>query len=165
MTPEEFSKHFAQLAVSVQNAINRDLPRIVGNKAASLFRQNFQNEGFFGKKWQEVNRRKTKTVTYKTKSGLQRSKTVKTGKGADGSRKILTGRTGDLGRSLKVRTAPGVAVIYSDIKYSRAHNDGTSNAGRGNRTKIPQRQFIGDSPELEKAVRDNIEQAMNKIFK
>ena len=165
MTPEEFSKHFAQLELNVQNALNHDLPLIVGNKAASLFRKNFQEEGFFGAKWKDVKRRQTKTATYKTKSGKQRSKTAKVGKGADGSRKILTGRTGDLGRSLKVRTQPGAAIIYSDVKYSRAHNDGTSTAGRGRHTKIPQRRFIGDSPELEKVVKAKIEETMKKIFK
>ena len=165
MTPEQFRKSLASLHINVAKAIHTDLPRIAGNEAARLFRQNFQQEGFFGQKWVEVNRRKTKTVDYKTKSGKFKSKTVKVTKGADGSRKILTGRTSDLGRSIKVATAPGIAVIYSDVEYSRAHNDGTANAGRGRKTRIPKRQFIGDSPELERAVRNKIEETMNKIFK
>ncbi|MFZ4707498.1 MAG: phage virion morphogenesis protein, partial [Bacteroidales bacterium] len=151
--------------MNVKRAINSDIPRIAGNEAARLFRQNFQNEGFFGKKWKEVNRRGTKTTGYKTKAGKQKTKTVRAGKGADGSRKILTGRTGNLGRSIKVRTEPGTAIIYSDVKYSAAHNSGAQNAGRGRRTKIPQRQFIGNSPELERSVKSKIEYALNFIFK
>jgi len=165
MTPEEFSKHFAKLEVNVHKALNHDLPRIVGNQAAKLFRKNFQEEGFFGQKWKDVKRRQSKTVSYKTKAGKQRSKTVRVGKGADGSRKILTGRTGNLGRSLKVKTQPGTAIIYSDVEYSAAHNYGTATAGRGRDTKITQRRFIGDSPELEKVVKAKIEETMNKIFK
>jgi phage gpG-like protein len=165
MTPEQFKNHLAQLKLNVKTALNRDLPRIIGNKAASLFRQNFQKEAFFDDKWEEVNRRKTKTVSYKTKKGLRKSKIVKIGKGAAGSRKILTGSTGDLGRSLKIKTETGAAIIYSDLKYARAHNDGTATAGRSRNTKIQQRRFIGHSPELEKVVLATIEETMNKIIK
>jgi phage gpG-like protein len=165
MTPAQFAKHLASLEIYIKKAIDEDIPKRAGNEAARLFRQNFQQEGFFGQKWKDVQRRGTKTATYKTKSGKFKTKTVTVGKGVDGSRKILTGRTGDLGRSIKVATAPGTAIIYSDIKYSRAHNDGTANAGRGRRTTIPQRRFIGDSPELQTAVRNTIEAAMSKLFK
>jgi len=58
MTPDQFNKHLAHLNINIKKAINTGLPRMAGNEAARLFRQNFQKEGFFGAKWQEVNRRK-----------------------------------------------------------------------------------------------------------
>ncbi len=165
MTPEQFRKQLANMHLNVEKAINEDIPRIAGNEVARLFRQNFQQEGFFGKKWDEVNRRKTKEVSYKTKNGKLKTKTITNARGADGKRKILTGRTGDLGRSIKVKTEPRKAIIYSDLKYSLAHNEGTSNAGRGGRTRIPKRQFIGDSPEVQAAVERIIKDQFNNIFK
>jgi phage gpG-like protein len=165
MTPEQFKKHFAHLSIDINKAINSDIPNMAGNEAARLFRQNFQKEGFFGKKWQNVKRRGTRTITYKTKTGQIKTKMIKVANGAAGYRKILTGRTGDLGRSIKVKTSPGKAIIYSDLAYSVAHNEGTKNAGRRRNIKIPQRQFIGDSPELQRAIKTKIEETMNKLFR
>jgi phage gpG-like protein len=165
MTPEQFKQHFANLEINFKQAVNRDLPRIAGNEAARLFRINFQKESFFDKKWDEVQRRQTRTVTYTTKKGVTKTRTVKAAKGAAGSRKILTGKTGNLGRSIKVKTETGKAIVYSDVAYSKAHNQGTSNAGRKRNTKIPQRQFIGDNPQLAEALKRKIEQTMNKILK
>lgn len=147
MNIQEFSKYFAQAKVEIKQAINSDIPRIVGNRAASMFRQNFQNEGFFGQRWQEVKRRMDPTT-----------------KGADARRKILTGRTGNLGRSLEVTSGNGKAVITSDLPYSAAHNEGTSNAGRGRHTRIPRRQFMGDHPEIDRMVEKEIEKSINKIL-
>lgn len=66
----------------------------------------------------------------KAKEDGVKTRTVPPAKGADGQRRILTGRTGDLGRSIRWKTEPGRAVIYSDLPYAAAHNDGTTSAGR-----------------------------------
>lgn len=81
-------KHFARLQLEIKQAIDHDLPIIIGNEAVRLFKKNFQDEGFFGKPWQQVKRRQTHTVKYKTKSGM-RSRIVPKAKGAAGTRKIL----------------------------------------------------------------------------
>ena len=86
-------------------------------------------------------------------------------KGAAGRRKILTGDTGNLGRSIRTHIGAGVATVYSDLSYSAAHNEGTSNAGRGRKTKIPQRKFIGDHPQLQAAIRAKIEIKLKEIIK
>ncbi|OQC36552.1 MAG: hypothetical protein BWX63_01805 [Bacteroidetes bacterium ADurb.Bin041] len=62
MTPEQFKKRFANMQISLKTAINNDLPLVVGNEVARLFRINFQEEGFFGKKWIEVQRRQSRTI-------------------------------------------------------------------------------------------------------
>lgn len=81
-------KHFARLQLEIKQAIDHDLPIIIGNEAVRLFKKNFQDEGFFGKPWQQVKRRQTHTVKYKTKSGMH-SRIVPKAKGAAGTRKIL----------------------------------------------------------------------------
>ena len=108
MNHTQFTIHIEKLTEAIQNAITHDLPEILGNKAASMFRQNFQNEGFFGKKWGEVRRRHPEFKF----------------PGADGSRKILSGRTGNLGRSIRYKVGKGQAVVYSDAVYAKIHNEG-----------------------------------------
>jgi len=163
MTPEQFNKYLANFQINVKNA-QGDLPRIAANEAARQFRKNFQDESFFGQKWEEVQRRQTKTVKYKTKSGKEKTKTVKRGKGADGSRKILTGRTADLGKSINIKIEPNKAIVYSDLPYSAAHNEGTRTAGRGRNTKIPKRQFIGNHPVVQDAILKEITKRMNQAL-
>lgn len=156
-------KPFAQISVKIKQAIDRDLPVICGNEAVRLFKRNFQEEGFFGKPWQEVKRRQSHTVAVRTKRGV-RTRTVPPAKGAAGSRKILTGDTGDLGRSIRMKPGRGEVTIYSDLPYSAVHNDGL-HAGRGKGFKMPRRQFIGDSPELQRALKAKIEEHLKKIIR
>lgn len=135
---------FAQIQIELKQAIDHDLPIIIGNEAVSMFKKNFHQEGFFGKPW-------------------QRSKRIGKAKGADGVRKTLTGRTGDLGRSIKMKPAPGKVTIYSDVPYAAVHNEGLR-AGRGKGFTMPRRQFMGDSPELHRVLREKIEKHLNKIL-
>lgn len=153
---------FAQLKLKIKQAIDHDLPVICGNEAVRLFKQNFQKEGFFGRPWQEVKRRQTRTVSVRTKSGV-RTRTIPPAKGAAGSRRILTGDTGDLGRSIKMKPGTAEVTIYSDLTYSAVHNEGL-HAGRGRGFKMPKRQFIGDSPELQRALKAKIEAYLKKII-
>ncbi|MBP3762928.1 MAG: phage virion morphogenesis protein [Bacteroidales bacterium] len=149
MTIEEFNKYFANLTIRLQRELASDIPKKVGNKAVQLFKDNFQKEGFFGKAWKEVKRRLHP-------SGKNRA--------AD-TRAILTGPTGNLGRSIQYVVRDGSVVVESDLPYSAAHNEGTTNAGRSHNVHIPQRQFIGDSPELQQAIEDIITKEMNKALK
>jgi phage gpG-like protein len=166
MTPKEFERYFASMSVSMNRAVQGgDLAKVAANEAARLFRQNFREEGFFGKKWDEVQRRKTHEVRYKTHSGKIKTRTVKRGKGVMGSRKILTGATGNLGRSIRTRVNGNSAIVYSDLPYSVTHNEGTNNAGRGHHTRIAQRKFIGEHPTVTAAMKTKIEEYLNRIIK
>ena len=136
---------FAQLQIELKQAIDHDLPLKVGNEAVSMFKKNFQQEGFFGKPW-------------------QRSKRIGKAKGADGVRKTLTGRTGDLGRSIKMKPAPGKVTIYSDVPYAAVHNEGLR-AGRGKGFTMPRRQFMGESRELTQKITKLIETEIGRILK
>lgn len=153
MTIEEMKGKIAQQKIDIERAINDDIPRKVGNRIVRMTKQNFQDEGYFGKRWQEVKRRQP-----------HRKGHSKHYNGSDTRRKILTGRTGDLGRSIKARPDKASVTIYSDLPYSAAHNEGSQNAGRGHRTKIPKRQFLGDHPKVEKETHDIIEHEITKII-
>ena len=149
MTPEQFKIKLETQKAQLAEAINRDLPVIIGKKAVDLFTENFQKEGFQDngvQPWKEVQRRTRKV------------------RGAAGSRKILTGKTGDLGRSIKYEIAPGQVTVFSDVIYADVHNEGLR-AGRGAGFTMPKRQFIGDSADLDNIVQKEIEKALNNILK
>jgi phage gpG-like protein len=147
MKPEQITLHLNNISTALQQAIGNDLLETAGNIATKAFKKNFQDEGFFGEKWQEVDRRKVGTKTYNA---------VKNKHPDDTKRKILTGRTGNLGRSIDYDVVPGAAVVYSDTEYGNYHN-----AGDG---KIPKRQFMGSHPTLEKEIKEAIKERIDKIF-
>lgn len=142
MPPNDFKQKIARMAVQIKQAVDADLPKIIGNKATGMFKQNFQHEGFFGQKWKEVKRRQhpPKHSRYP----------------ADARRKILTGRTANLGRSIRYTTGRGVAVVYSDAPYSQYHNEGTS--------RLPQRQFLGNHKKIEQMAKAEIERRIGNIL-
>lgn len=143
MTPDEFKRKIAKMSVELRNCIDNDLPKIIGNRAVKMFKENFQGEGFFGERWKNVKRRTNPP---------KRSKHP-----ADATRKILTGRTGNLGRSIKCQTAKGVATIYSDLPYSKFHNDGTN--------RLPRRRFLANHPKIEAMAKAEIERRIGNILK
>lgn len=144
-------KYFSSMSVRVREAIEHDIPKKVGNRLVAAFKRNFQTESFFGKRWQDVQRR---THPNKAQAGK-----------ADSLRKILTGRTGDLGRSIRYKAEDRRVTVYSDLPYSAAHNEGTATAGRGHKTRIPQRQFMGDHPQVRRIVRDTVNREIARALR
>ena len=144
---------FAAKVAKAAAYLRDDFPRIVGVEAVAHFKEGFQNEGFTDRtleKWQDVKRRTSPSVAQAAR--------------ASASRKILTGETGDLGDSLDYNENYNEVSIYSDLDYAQAHNEGTTTAGRGRSTTIPQRQFMGDSATLIQKIDDILEQKLNTIF-
>jgi len=160
MSTTTYSADFAGLKVEFKNACNRILIK-AGNEIALMIKENFLNEGFFGQHWQEVKRRQPRTIIVKTKSG-RKKKTIPCAKGAAGKRRILTGDTGNLRRSIRYKVTDNKLIIYSDVVYAKIHNEGGM-AGRGLKTKIPKRQFIGPHPQLDKKIKSIIENELKKI--
>ena len=170
MTPEEFQQRIKTIEKEFKELYNRYAPTIAGKAAVRLFKENFQKEGFFGEKWQEVKRRQSETS--------RNFKTVKRGAGkgevraknAWARRKILTGETGDLGSSIKCKVLKnGTALVYTDQNafdskepYGRVHNEGL-HAGRGSGFTMPKRQFMGNHPTLRKAIVEEIERKLKEI--
>lgn len=149
MKPDEFTLGLKKLRLSAQKYINNDAPRIAGRTAVNFFADSFLKEGFTNRslrKWVEVKRRQNAKV-----------------KGAAAVRKILTGETGDLGRSIDYKVGKAMARIFSDKPYAAAHNKGTSKAGRNRRVRIPKRQFIGDSYELNQRIIKEVTRKLKKL--
>lgn len=161
MTPEQFQQRLKSLKIEFKELTDKYAPTIAGRTAVRLFKQNFQQEGFFGDKWKEVQRRQSWTRTYKS---------VKKKHPKDTVRKILSGRTGDLGRSIAYKAnTDGSVLIYtkkesfkSKEPYGRVHNEGL-HAGRGSGFTMPKRQFIGDHPELRQEIIKEIERKLTEI--
>lgn len=151
MTPEQFTECTAAIHVEIEHALNKTIPMKVANLATKLFKESFQNESFFGQKWPDVRRR-----THPPK---------RTKYPADRQRKILTGRTGNLGRSIRWRIEDRTAIVYSDVVYSRVHNEGAQGVGRKRRARIPQRQFIGQHKQIDDMVKATIDKEITLIFK
>ena len=146
MEIQDFSRHLDGLGKELRRQLERDLPEKIGNLAVRLFKRNFQEESFFGRKWKEVKRR------------------LHGAKGAAGIRKILTGPTGNLGRSIQYTPHRGSVTVHSDLPYAEAHNEGTTTAGRGRHTTIPQRRFMGEDKQLTDAIEQLITKEISKAL-
>jgi len=164
MTPEEFKKYLASLDKKIENA-KRDSLKVIGKEVATLFKRNFEQEGFFGDKWDDVKRRDKIKVSYRTKKGKKKYKERPRARGAAGRRKILHGQGRNLSRSIKHKVEGNTVTIFSDLPYSAAHNEGTTNAGRNRNITIPKRQFIGENPEVDTLVKNTLEQIISKAIK
>ena len=160
MDGKNFEQYLAKLRIDIERTLNDDVPLVAANKVASLFRRNFRTQSFFGKKWKEVQRRIPGTKPYKA-AGYK----IKGSRHPSWRTSPILTISGDLGRSIRYKVEKGTAIVYSDLKYSSAHNDGTTTAGRNHSTTIPQRQFIGDHAEVDKVVKATITKLMNDLFK
>ena len=141
----EFDKVFEKL-----QQIKPKLPQEIAAIAQSSFVKNFNDESFFGKKWKEVQRRIEGTKAYKYPKTKKLSRRVKP---------ILVG-TGKLKREVNssIRQATFDEVrLGVDLPYAAAQNEGTN--------KIPKREFMGNSPILEKKIKDKIKKSISQIFK
>jgi phage gpG-like protein len=162
MSPEQFEKYLASMQIKLEKSIPK-----IAKKAAEdvvlLFKENFLEEGFFGDRWAEVERRKNeknyRIISRGKRKGEKKYKNNRLGA------KILT-QSGNLRSSIKVddNIVDNTATIYSDAEYSKAHNEGTTTAGRNRNVTIPKRQFIGNSKEVEEAIEKRINEELEKIF-
>ncbi len=101
------------------------------------FDKNFERKAFFSQKWKP---RKNPAA-----------------------RGSLLNVSGALRRSIKAEETANGVRFSSQVRYASAHNEGTTTAGRGHRTVIPQRQFIGDSPEVRQIIEDVVTDAVHQF--
>lgn len=100
-----------------------NLPRVLANVVINDIAENFQKQAFDGVKWKPRKRNLRKR---------------------DAKRAILVD-TGRLRRSFRVKLATTeVIIISTPIPYAQFHNEGTA--------KLPKRQFIGMSKQLEASI-------------
>lgn len=121
-----------------------DLPVKISITAQSYFADTFRKGGFDGEKWKEVKRR--------LRPSPSSDKSAST-------RGILIGKTRDLMDSIRhsIREVSWAEIrLGTDVPYAIYHNEGTD--------KIPKREFMGSSKELDDKIDKVIKKAMDKIF-
>jgi phage gpG-like protein len=150
MTGDEFVKRLQAAQRELENSINRVLPVKIGALAKAHFQDNFHKSGFVNNglhKWQPAKRlllnrrKKPASMKYKT---------------------LLSGRN-HLFSSISYTPMRGAVRIYNPVEYAAVHNEGLR-AGRGKGFKMPKRQFMGESAELNKIVQQTIEKELSKII-
>ena len=128
----------------------------VGNTAKVFFVESFRKQGWDDKSVQKWKPRKR--TTYKTKSG----------KVVDDTTRAILVKEGDLRRSIIRNPANRAALsikISTNLDYAKIHNDGLMGKAFGKHPfKMPKRQFIGDSYNLNEKVKAVIVKRLDKIF-
>jgi len=122
------------------------LPTKLANEAKNHFLQSFRDGGFTDR---NLSKWKPRKVNAKNNIG----------------RGILI-KTGNLRRSVKVRSVSWNRVVIGSygLKYASVHNYG-ERAGRGKGFKMPKRQFIGNSVQLENRMKKMVNSDFGKILK
>ncbi len=154
-----------RLFMRAMSSITEDAMRIIEVEGLNFIKKNFRDQGFHGEsfeKWQE--RKKTDSrgrdkTRYRTNRRGNIGELTKFGRKEQG-RAILTGHRsgGDkLRNSLRARRQGLKNIFYTYKAYAETHNEGTD--------KIPQRQFMGNSPVLNKKIADKIKRTLDRQFK
>jgi len=149
MTPKQFEQLIKTNAKQLAKAFERTIPVKVGVAAEQHFKDNFRKGGFVNgglKAWKPAKRQSDP-------------------KNPDRAYKTLMSRRNNLYSSIRHSVKPYTAVVSTDVPYAQAHNEGANNAGRGHRTRIPKRQFMGESRELTNKVQRLVVAEINKILK
>ena len=148
MTSEQFLQHIKSQQEQLKRAFARTLPVKIGTEAVNFARDNFRQEGFMDgslKPWTPAKRKSDP-------------------KHPDRAYATLSSRRMHLYKSIHKRTQPGVAIIYTNVPYAAAHNEGTRNAGRSHRVVLPKRQFLGPSKTFDEKARQIIEDELKRIL-
>ena len=140
--------NFGKVEKQVRTSLERSLV-LMGKTAKTFFVDNFRKQGFDDKNVQKWKPRKDKS-------------------GKSIGRAILV-KSGDLRRSIRVETISTrnlYVKIASDLPYSKIHNDGGNGLAYGKTPfKMPKREFIGNSYNLNEKVKKVIITDLNKVFK
>ena len=148
MTPLQFELHLRRNKEALGRLITRTLPVKAGTIAVQHFRDNFRQEGFVDSSLQPWKPAKRKSDP----------------KNPDNAYKTLLSLRNNLYKSIQKKVAPGVATVYTNVPYAAAHNEGTNRAGRNHRVRIPKRQFMGQSKQLDDKVRKMIDSEVSKVI-
>lgn len=169
--------------------IAKEAPVIMGTEAVKYFQQSFYDEGFTDDyliKWKPSKRKDSSSqwygFLYRATTSLPSNHPRRKGcKKKYKPRKVtpitnfsraatkwntLTGNTGDLKESITYKRTTYGVVVYSDLPYAKAHNEGGYiNVFGKKRVRLPKRQFIGKSAKLENKLRYMLIKDIRNILK
>lgn len=170
MNAEEIRVSIENVESEIKKQIMDDMPRLIGNAALSMVNQNFRDAG-----WRDGGLKPWK----KTKRQM--------GKGKGSQYLPLHSSREHLSRSTQYKkTGPGEVTISNPVPYASVHNDGfegnvnvkahkrtiSKGKNKGNkysvrafsrRMYIPQRQFMGESRELNEKIENIIRNTFKNI--
>lgn len=170
MNAEEIRVSIENVESEIKKQIMDDMPRLIGNVAVSMVNQNFRDAG-----WRDGGLKPWK----KTKRQM--------GKGKGSQYLPLHSSREHLSRSTQYKkTGPGEVTISNPVPYASVHNDGfegnvnvkahkrtiSKGKNKGNkysvrafsrRMYIPQRQFMGESRELNEKIENIIRNTFKNI--
>lgn len=138
---------FDRLARNAEAAL-RNVNVLLSNQAQNYFVDSFEKQGWNGRKWKEVDRRREGTNAYKYPKARSRTNPILVA-------------SGDLRRQVSVmaRTAqisPSQMRMVLDVPYAERHNEGLKG--------MPKRQFIGQTPELTRMQSAKIKEIIDNIW-
>lgn len=170
MNAKEIRVSIENVESEIKKQIMDDMPRLIGNAAVSMVNQNFRDAG-----WRDGGLKPWK----KTKRQM--------GKGKGSQYLPLHSSREHLSRSTQYKkTGPGEVTISNPVPYASVHNDGfegnvnvkahkrtiSKGKNKGNkysvrafsrRMYIPQRQFMGESRELNEKIENIIRNTFKNI--
>lgn len=168
----------------IENVLD-DAKRIIGIEAVNYFTESFDKQSFNGKKWKDVKRRDSSSVWYgfeygaktpppsshpKRKNAKGKYIPRKTNPTTNYSpnatkKKILSSKKSELENSIQYKITGNIVKVFSDKKYAKVHNEGKTISVFGKKTvKLPKRQFIGKSKELEEIIIKKINKKLKKYL-
>ncbi|MDR1199043.1 MAG: phage virion morphogenesis protein [Prevotellaceae bacterium] len=163
MTGDEFIKRLQQAQRELENCISRVLPVKVGALAKAHFQDNFRKSGFVNNglhAWKPAKRLLVKNIPRRRSKGklVQRRR-----KPASMQYKTLLSDKNHLRDSIYYTPIRAGVRIYNPVEYAAVHNEGLR-AGRGKGFRMPKRQFMGESAELNKTVQQTVEKELSRIL-
>ena len=151
MTIELLKQQIQGKLEEIKHYVEDDVPIVIGVEVKKDSEQNFDDEGFNGKKWQDVKRRDPNSPWY-GRTQTQREN------------KILH-QAGHLKDATSYNASKKKVVITNDKPYARVHNEGLPAKIYGKKVfQMPKRQFIGVTPKLKKSIQNKIERDITKII-
>ena len=155
MTDKQFLRKLTSVRKDIDELVASKWPRKAGVMAVNLFNENFRKGGFMGKTRVSWKRTKRQDNPRKTKSGKPSA--------ASSYGPLLSSRR-HLSRSNEKIVGNGQVTIVNKVPYAAVHNEG-GRAGRGHKTEIPKRPFIGPSETLDKQITDMMRTDMENLLK
>lgn len=148
--------NFEQVRQKIQQS-RREMLVLLSNQAQNYFVSSWKKQGFDGREWKEVQRRKPETKAYKypKAKGLQRRiSPILVGAGFNVRGGTLRRAVSSMARTANINNG-GFRMIV-DLPYAGYLNEGTG--------RMPKRQFIGQTAELTQMQQKKITQVIDKIW-
>ena len=155
MTEKQFLRKLASVRKDIDELVANKWPRKAGVMAVNLFNENFRKGGFLNKVRVAWRRTKRQNNPRMTKAGKTTA--------ASSYGPLLSSRR-HLSRSNEKIVGNGQVTIVNKVPYAAVHNEG-GRAGRGHKTEIPKRTFIGPSETLDKQITDMMRTDMENLLK